>query len=73
VKAGFEPAPFEHARWVHCEDAAKLKEFIDANQGSLANDRDGAPVFLARNTWELNYTAEKFPAIRFLKTREQPE
>jgi peptide chain release factor 3 len=73
VKAGFEPAPFEHARWVHADDPAKLKEFIDANQGSLANDRDGAPVFLARNNWELNYTAEKFPAIRFLKTREQPE
>ena len=73
VPATFEPAPFEYARWAICDDAAELKRFIEGNRGSLAEDRDGAPVFLARNSWELNYTAENWPKIRFLTTREQPE
>jgi peptide chain release factor 3 len=73
VPAGFEPAPYDSARWVHCDDPAELKRFVEANRGSVAEDRDGAPVFLARNSWELNYTAENWPKIRFVTTREQPE
>ena len=33
--------------------------------------RDGAPVFLARNTWELGYIAEKSPKIKFSDIRER--
>jgi peptide chain release factor 3 len=73
VKAGFEPAPYATARWVACDDPAEIKRFIEASRGSLAEDRDGAPVFLARNDWELNYTKEHWPKLRFLTTREQPE
>ncbi len=35
--------------------------------------RDGAPVFLAKSNWELGYAAEKFPAIRFARTRERAD
>jgi peptide chain release factor 3 len=73
VKAGFEQAPFEMARWVAADDPAELKRFVEGNRGGLAEDRDGAPVFLARNSWELNYTKEHWPNVRFLTTREQPE
>ncbi len=73
IKAGFEAAPYETARWVRCEDAARLKQFIEANRGALAEDRDGAPVFLARNAWELDYVQRQNPDVRFDKTREQPE
>ena len=48
-----------------------LKGFIDGNRSALAEDHDGALVFLARNAWHLNRTQEDFPALRFLKTREQ--
>jgi peptide chain release factor 3 len=71
IKVGFEAAPYETARWVEAAEAAELKRFCDANQANLAEDRDGNPVFLARNAWELNYTAEKWPAIRFSATRER--
>ncbi len=71
IRVGFEAAPFETARWIEADDPAVIKQFVDANQGSLAEDRDGAPVFLARNAWELNYTAEKWPAVRFVATRER--
>ncbi|HQT66786.1 MAG: peptide chain release factor 3 [Rhodospirillales bacterium 20-60-12] len=67
----FETAPFTTARWITSDDPAKLKIFIEGNQGAMAEDRDGAPVFLARNPWELNYIAEKSPDIRFQTTRER--
>jgi peptide chain release factor 3 len=71
IKIGFEPAPFETARWVAADDAKKLKEFIENNQSAMSEDRDGAPVYLARNAWELNYTTDKWPDIRFNTTRER--
>jgi peptide chain release factor 3 len=65
-----ENSPYETARWVSgsADDVAK---FRDANRGQMAEDRDGAPVFLARSAWELGYVGGKFPNIHFLKTRER--
>ena len=37
----------------------------------LLRDRDGAPVFLARNAWELGYIAERSPKIKFSDIRER--
>jgi len=71
VKVGFEPAPFETARWVSSEDPAELKRFVEANRGSLAEDRDDAPVFMARNAWELNRTTQDWPNLTFRTTRER--
>jgi peptide chain release factor 3 len=66
----FESASLYTARWVECDDAAKLARFIDQNEGYMADDHTGAPVFLARNAWHLETTAKDFPDVRFLKTRE---
>jgi peptide chain release factor 3 len=71
IAARFEPAPVDAARWVECEDRTELERFVDANRSALAEDHDGALVFLARNGWHMNRTQEDFPKIRFLKTREQ--
>ncbi|HAH09919.1 MAG TPA: peptide chain release factor 3 [Alphaproteobacteria bacterium] len=71
LDVGFEPPPFELARWVDASDPAELKKFISEHQGNMAEDRDGAPVFLAKSAWELRYTGEKRPAIQFSKTRER--
>ena len=67
----FEPAPFEAARWLDARDAATLKTFADGNQANMAEDYDGAPVYLAKTGWYLNRAQEQFPDIRFLKAREQ--
>jgi peptide chain release factor 3 len=37
----------------------------------LAEDHDGALVYLARNAWYLQRTKDDWPQIRFLETREQ--
>ena len=71
VKAGFEAAPYETARWLDADDPAEIKRFVDRNRSSTAEDRDNAPVFLARNAWELNRTRQDWPNLRFLATRER--
>jgi peptide chain release factor 3 len=70
LPARFESAGIEAARWIEADDPVLLKKFTDANRGSLAEDHDGALVFLARNAWHLNRTMEENPGLRFLKTRE---
>ncbi len=71
VDAGIEPSPFETARWLAADEPAKLKTFVDEHKSAMAEDRDGAPVFMARDAWELNYTAQREPGMRFTATRER--
>jgi peptide chain release factor 3 len=70
LEVDLEASPYETARWIAGtpDDVVKFK---DANRGQIAEDRDGAPVFLAKSAWELGYVGGKFPNIRFLKTRER--
>jgi peptide chain release factor 3 len=72
LDADLEPAPYDAARWLSGTDA-ELEKFAAANRGGMASDRDGAPVFLAKSSWEQGYVAEKFPNVKFLKTRERHE
>ena len=37
----------------------------------MAEDRDGAPVFMAKDSWELTYVQGKFPALRFSATKDR--
>jgi peptide chain release factor 3 len=71
IPVHFEGTPLFTARWVEAEDHHALKRFASANHASMAADHDGLPVFLARNAWHLKTTGEDWPAMRFLKTREQ--
>jgi len=71
LKAGFEEAPYDTARWLHGEDKVALEKFVEANGSSMAEDRDGALVFLARNAWTLSRAQQDFPQLTFSATREQ--
>ncbi len=70
LDADLEQSPFDTARWLSGSDA-DLEKFVGSNRGGMARDRDGAPVFLAKSAWELGYVADKFPAVKFAKTRER--
>jgi peptide chain release factor 3 len=65
-----ESVPYQTARWATSSDPAKLDAFKAENRSALAEDRDGRLVFLARNPWELNNIAERYPAITFSDTCE---
>lgn len=66
----FEPTQYFTARWVSSEDKLEMKKFTDANRLNLAEDNDGALVFLARNAWHLNKAQEDFPKVKFAKVKE---
>ncbi len=70
VKAGFESAPYVTARWVG-GDAKEVREFAEKNRGSMAEDRDGNPVYMARNNWDLNHVQQTNPDLVFSTTRER--
>ncbi len=71
IEVAFEAAPFETARWIGSEDPAELKRFMSSNVHSMADDRDGHPIFLARNKYQLSHTAGEWPKISFSTTRER--
>ena len=70
LDADLEASPYDTARWISASQA-DTEKFIAANRGQMAEDRDGAPVFLAKSSWELGYIAGKFPDVKFAKTRER--
>jgi peptide chain release factor 3 len=72
LDADLEPSPYDSARWLSGSDA-EIEKFSNANKGGMASDRDGAPVFLSKSAWEIGYVAERFPNVKFLKTRERHE
>ena len=70
VEAMLEAAPFDTARWVKGSEAG-LRQFADFNKSSLAKDRDGDMVFLARSAWDVSYQQEKNPDLAFSATKER--
>jgi len=72
LDAELEASPYDAARWISAAPD-DLQKFVDSNRGGMATDRDDSPVFLAKSNWELNYVAEKFPKVRFAKTRERSD
>ncbi len=71
VDAALEPSPWDTARWIASDDSEAMKAFSSNHRSALASDRDGAPVFMAKDAWELGYTTNKHPAIRFTATKER--
>ncbi len=71
VDAGFEPSPWDTARWISAEDDKTLEEFKGLHRSAMAEDRDAAPVFMAKDMWELNYVEGKSSGIRFSATKDR--
>ncbi len=62
---GFETAPCEAVRWITSDDPAALKAFIDKNKSQIATDIDGDHVYLASSAFNLRWTAERTPDVKF--------
>ena len=70
VAVKLEAPPFQLARWIACDDPAKLKAFIERHRGEIALDLDDDPVLLATSIYALDYTARQHPAIRFSDVKD---
>ncbi len=64
VPIGFEPVPYAVARWVS-GDRAALEKFTMANRSAMADDLDGAPVFLASSAFMMRRAQEGAPDLIF--------
>ena len=66
-----ESVPYQTARWVVAKGSEQaLESFKAENRSSLAEDRDGRLVFLARNAWELDNIQKRYPEIALRDTCE---
>ncbi len=72
IDADLEASPYDVARWLSAAPT-DLEKFAESNRGGMATDRDGAPVFLSKSAWELGYVLDKFPKVKFAKTRERSD
>ena len=66
----FEVPPYQTARWLSGDDKT-IEDFAGKNRNTMAEDLDGAPVYLAKSAWDVGYAQEKNPDIQFLKTKER--
>jgi peptide chain release factor 3 len=62
----FESVPYVTARWAVCEDHRVLEKFCDAQEAHIADDHTGAPVFLAKNDWQLEHATDGFAGVKLL-------
>ncbi len=61
----FDPAPCSTLRWIAGEKVA-VDTFISKNRRVVATDPDGNHVFLADSEFDLRWTADKNPEIKFV-------
>ena len=66
----FEASPFAEARWIVGE-RPDLEDFMGKHRAAMGTDIDEQPVFLAKSAWEIGYVAERFPKVRFDRSKER--
>jgi peptide chain release factor 3 len=70
VKARIQPARYNVARWVTCDDPKELQRFIDGNAHRVALDAVDAPCVLLEYAGELRAMQDNWPRIHFHALRE---
>ncbi|MBM3607070.1 MAG: peptide chain release factor 3 [Alphaproteobacteria bacterium] len=66
----FEPSRFELARWVTSDDKAELEKFARTFPSAMAQDFDGAPVFMAPSAWSLRHDQDNWPKVTFADVKD---
>ncbi|HDR1458612.1 TPA: peptide chain release factor 3, partial [Pasteurella multocida] len=70
VEAIYENINVATARWVECSDAKKFDEFKRKNEQNLALDGGDNLTYIAPTMVNLNLAQERYPDVKFFKTRE---
>ncbi|MGZ5896467.1 MAG: peptide chain release factor 3 [Xanthobacteraceae bacterium] len=65
LEVGWDQSEFQLARWISAEDRKPIDKLISAHRSAIAEDLDGDAVFLARNAFNLDYTAERNEGVKF--------
>ena len=70
VEAVYEHINVATARWIYCDDAAKLAEFRRKNEANLAMDGGDNLSYIAPTMVNLSLAQERYPDVTFQTTRE---
>ncbi|HSC48169.1 MAG TPA: peptide chain release factor 3 [Gammaproteobacteria bacterium] len=70
VECVFDTVHVATARWVEGDDPRRLEEFKDKAYDNLALDHGDSLVYVAPTMVNLQLTQERWPELRFRKTRE---
>ena len=70
LQTRYEQSRFTVCRWITSKDPLKLKAFVDSHGSSIADDLDGAPVFMSTSAFQLNYDSERNPDIAFTDVKD---
>ena len=70
LEIDWSTAGFQFARWIAGDDRKTLDQFVTSCRSAIAEDFDGDLVFLARNAFDLEYTAEHNPGISFTDAKD---
>jgi peptide chain release factor 3 len=66
----YEPTRFTICRWIAADERIELDRFVDSHVSSMARDLDGAPVFMAANTFNLQYEMDRAKGIVFSDVKD---
>ena len=70
LDAMLEPTAVTLARWLAADASTDLDAFLAKHRSSIARDVDGDPVFLAQSGFDLKWTEERNPGVRFTDVKE---
>ncbi|HRK20013.1 MAG TPA: peptide chain release factor 3 [Hyphomicrobiaceae bacterium] len=65
LSAMFDGCAYSTVRWISSDDKEELARFVARNRAAIATDVDGDQVFMATSEFDLNWTIERAPNIRF--------
>jgi peptide chain release factor 3 len=69
IRCRIEPMPHVAARWPVTESGAPADPKLPSAGVLAAVDRRDRPVLIFESAWELRYTGENNPGVRFLDSR----
>ncbi|MDR1827453.1 MAG: peptide chain release factor 3 [Methylobacteriaceae bacterium] len=69
LPVAYDPVRFTLCRWISGEKTA-LESFIGSHLSSVADDLDGAPVFLSPSPFSLQYDQERAPGVSFVDIKD---
>ena len=70
LEMDWSAAEFQFARWIGAESPKMLDRFVTTYRSAIAEDFDGDFVFLARNAFNLEYTAKQSTDISFTDVKD---
>ena len=65
LEIGWDQSEFQLARWISATDKKALEKLLSSSRSAIAEDLDGDAVFMARNAFNLDYTAERNEGVKF--------